>query len=129
MLSIPSAAYSIFMSFSMAFTKPTFQRVLPLAVGALLTRGRHTITNILWTMRGLVPGHSSSYHRVFSRATWSLWPLGRALATAIVSQIPPQDPILVPMDDTTAQHRGKCVYGKGCHHDAVRSARKQMVFQ
>jgi hypothetical protein len=129
MLSIPSAAYSIFMSFSMAFTKPTFQRVLPLAVGALLTRGRHTITNILWTMRGLVPGHSSSYHRVFSRATWSLWPLGRALATAIVSQIPPQDPILVPMDDTTAQHRGKCVYGKGCHHDAVRSARKQVVFR
>ena len=33
------------------------------------------------------------------------------------------------MDDTTAQHRGKCVYGKGCHHDAVRSARKHVVFR
>ena len=31
----------------------------------------------------------------------------------------PEEPVLVPMDDTTAQHRGKCVYGKGCHHDAV----------
>lgn len=129
MLTIPSAAYSIFMSFSTAFTKPTFQRVLPLAVGAVLTRGRHTVTNILWTMCGFVPGHCSSYHRVFSRATWSLWPLGRTLATAILSQIPAQDPVLVPMDDTTAQHRGKYVYGKGCHHDAVRSAHKHVVFR
>jgi hypothetical protein len=129
MLTIPSAAYSIFMSFSSAFTKPTFQRILPLAVGALLTRGRETITNILWTMRGLVPGHSSTYHRVFSRAIWSLWPLGKTLATAILRLIPVDEPILVPMDDTTAQHRGKCVYGKGCHHDAVRSAHKHVVFR
>ncbi len=129
MLTIPSAAYPFLMSFSNAFTRPTFERIMPLTVGAVLTRGRHTITNILWTMRGLVPGHSSSYHRVFSRARWSLWPLGRALATAIVSQIPPEEPILVPMDDTTAQHRGKHVYGKGCHHDAVRSAHKHVVFR
>jgi hypothetical protein len=33
------------------------------------------------------------------------------------------------MDDTTTQHRGKCVYGKGCHHDAVRSAHKHLVFR
>jgi hypothetical protein len=129
MLTIPSAAYSIFMSFSIAFTKPTYQRILPLAVGALLTRGRQTITNILWTMRGLVPGHSSTYHRVFSRARWSLWPLGKTVATAILRLIPADEPILVPMDDTTAQHRGKHVYGKGCHHDAVRSAHKQVVFR
>ncbi len=129
MLSIPSAAYSIFMSFSAAFTQPTFQRILPLAVGAIRTRGRRTVTNVLCTMRGLVPGHSSSYHRVFSRASWSLWPLGKVLATAILSRIPPDEPILVPMDDTTAQHRGKRVYGKGCHHDAVRSAHKHVVFR
>jgi hypothetical protein len=33
------------------------------------------------------------------------------------------------MDDTTAQHRGKHVYGKGCHHDAVRSAHNHVVFR
>jgi hypothetical protein len=129
MLTLPSTAYSIFMSFSIVFTKPTFQRILPLAVGALLTRGRQTVTNFLWTMRGLVPGHSSTYHRIFSRARWSLWPLGQTLATAILRLIPADEPILVPMDDTTAQHRGKHVYGKGCHHDAVRSAHKHVVFR
>ena len=129
MLTIPSAAQSLFMSFSIAFTQPTFQRILPLAIGGVLTMGRRTVTGILWTMRGLIKGHSSTYHRVFSRAVWSLWPLGKVLAGTILRQIPPDEPVLVPMDDTTAQHRGKCVYGKGCHHDAVRSAHKHVVFR
>ena len=129
MLCIPSAAQSLFMSFSIAFTQPTFQRVLPLVIGAILTMGRRTVTAILWTTRGLVTGHPSTYHRVFSRAVWSLWPLGKVLAGAILHQIPPDEPVLVPMDDTTAQHRGKCVYGKGCHHDAVRSAHNHVVFR
>jgi hypothetical protein len=58
-----------------------------------------------------------------------LWPLGKVLAHAVLTQVPPEQPVLVPLDDTTAQHRGKCVYGKGCHHDAVRSARKHVVFR
>jgi len=129
MLSIPSAAEPILMSFSPAFTKPTFRRVIPLVVGAILAIGCRTVTAILWRMRGLITGHSSTYHRVFSRAVWSLWPLGKVLAGAILHQIPPDEPVLVPMDDTTAQHRGKRVYGKGCHHDAVRSAHKHVVFR
>ena len=83
MLTIPSAAQSLFMSFSIAFTQPTFQRVLPLAIGGILTMGRRTVTGILWTMRGLITGHSSTYHRVFSRAVWSLWPLGKVLAVSV----------------------------------------------
>ena len=129
MYNLPSAAEPLFMSFSIAFTQPTFQRILPLAVGAILTTGRRTVSGVLRTMRGMVSGHFSSYHRVFSRAVWSLWPLGKILATAILHYIPPDQPVLVPMDDTTAQHRGKHVYGKGCHHDAVRSAHNHVVFR
>ena len=129
MLSLPSAASPLLMSFSVAFTKPTFRRVLLLAVGAILTMGDRTITGVLRALGGVVPGHASTYHRVFSRASWSLWPLGRILATAVLAQIPAGEPVLVPMDDTTAQHRGKHVYGKGCHHDAVRSAHKHVVFR
>jgi len=129
MLSLPSAARSVLMSFSVAFTQPTFRRVLLLAVGAILTMRSRTVTGILWTLRGVVGGHPSTYHRIFSRAAWSLWPLGKVLAKAILATIPPDEPVLVPMDDTTAQHRGRCVYGKGCHHDAVRSAHKHVVFR
>jgi hypothetical protein len=58
-----------------------------------------------------------------------LWPLGKILAAAIVHLIPEKEPVLVPMDDTTAQHRGKKVYGKGCHHDAVRSSHTHVVWR
>jgi hypothetical protein len=129
MLSFPSAAEPLLMSLSVAFTAPTFQRFLLLCVGAMLARGRRTVAEILWTMRGLVAGHSSSYHRVFSRAVWSLWPLGKVLAAAVLRHIPTDEPVLVPMDDTTAQHRGKHVYGKGCHHDAVRSSHSHVVWR
>ena len=129
MLSLPSAAESVLMSLSVAFTQPTFQRIVPLVVGAILTTGRRTVTGVLWTMRGFIPGHHSTYQRVFSRAVWSPWPLGKLLAAAILSLLPRDEPVLVPMDDTTAQHRGKNVYGKGCHHDAVRSSHTHIVWR
>ena len=129
MLSLPSAAEPLIMSFSIAFTQPTFQRILPLLVGAILTVGRHTVTAVLRTVGPLAPGHFSSYHRVFSRAAWTLWPLGKVLTTTILRWLPVKDPVLVVVDDTTAQHRGKHMYGKGCHRDAVRSAHQHVVFR
>jgi len=117
------------MSLSVAFTRPTFRRVVPMIVGAILSMGRRTVTGMLWTMRGVIRGHPSTYARVFSRAVWSPWPLGKVLASAILHLIPENEPVLVPMDDTTAQHRGKHVYGKGCHHDAVRSSHTHIVWR
>lgn len=129
MLSLPSAAEPLIVSLSVAFTEPTFKRVVPLLVGAILTRGQRTVTAVLRTMRTLVPGHWSNYHRVFSRAAWGLWLPGMILARAILAWTDPDEPVLLPVDDTTCQHRGQKVYGKGCHHDAVRSARKHIVWR
>jgi hypothetical protein len=83
MLSLPSAAEPILMSLSIAFTEPTFQRILVLAVGAILALGRRTVAAMLRAAGVLARGHPSTYHRVFSRAAWALWPLGRVLAQAI----------------------------------------------
>jgi hypothetical protein len=129
MLCLPSAAEPLFMSLSIAYTRPTFQRIIPLIVGAILTLGRRTVTAVLRTLGGLALADPSTYHRVFSRAVWSLWPLGKVLATAILRLIPPEEPVLVPMDDTTTQHRGPNVYGKGRHHDAVRSTHTHVVWR
>ena len=129
MLSLPSAAEPLFLSLSVAFTQPTFPRMVLLIVGAIVTLGRRSVTRVLWTMREFRDGHSSSYHRVFSRAVWSLWPLGKVLARAILQRIPPNQPVLVPLDDTTAQHRGRRVYGKGRHRDGVRSTHSHTVWR
>jgi hypothetical protein len=129
MVALPLVMEPLVMSLSVAFTEPTFQRVVVLMVGAILARGRRTVTGMWLSARARASGHVSSYHRVFSRAPWSLWRLSKVLASAILEFIPADEPILVPMDDTTAQHRGKHVYGKGCHHDAVRSSHCHIVWR
>jgi hypothetical protein len=101
-----------------------------LLVGFVLTLGRHTVTRTLWTARTLCRGrgHFSDYHRVFSRARWSLWPLGKVLAAMVLELLPADQPVVCPVDDTALQHRGKRVYGKARHRDPCRSTRTHKVW-
>jgi hypothetical protein len=129
MLTLPSAAESLITSLSVAFTVPSFKRVVPLIVGAILTTGRRTVTAVLRTLGARAPGHWSDYHRLFSRAAWSLWLPGLILARAVLAWTDPHEPVLLPVDDTTCQHRGKKVYGKGCHRDAIHSTHSHVVWR
>ena len=119
---LPSSVEPIFLKLSSAFTQPTAVRMSILMVGMILSRGRHTVTAALRMVGPLAHGHFSTYHRVFSRASWSPWTLSRTLTQMILDLLPPDDTIPVSIDETTAQHRGAKVYGKGCHRDAVRSS-------
>ena len=121
MRSIPRAAEPLIQQFAPAFTRPTYQRFVVLLFAAILTTGRRTVTNLLRTVQSLAPGHPSSYHRVFSKRRWSGWPLARALAGFILRHWVPDGPVRLAGDETVDGHRGKKVYGKACHRDAVRS--------
>jgi len=123
MISLPRAAEPLVGSLSIAFTRPTCNRFVVLLVGALLATGRRTLTEVQWAVHGLAPGHFSSFHRVFSRARWSLWPLGRIVAGRVLRLVPGDEPVLVAIDDTVTRHSGPKVYARGCHRDAVRSSR------
>lgn len=122
MFQLPKAAEPLLTALSIAFTGPTCKRFLALLVGAIVTRGPRTVTGMLWPVRGLVPGHFSDFHRVLSRARWSLWTLGRVLATAVVALLPADGELRVAADDTVLRHRGPKVYGRGCHRDAIGSS-------
>jgi hypothetical protein len=126
---LPSAAQPLLHSFAAAFTRPTFNRFLTLMAGAVLTTGRRTITNLLRAVRGLAPGHPSSYHRVFSRRRWSLWSLGQALAGSILRRWVPQGSVPLAGDDTVDEHRGDKVFGKGRHRDPVRSTKSFTAYR
>lgn len=125
---LPQAAEPIVMAFSIAFSEPTFQRALVLLVGGILTSGRRTITRMLWTMGDLAEGHFSDYHRVFSRAPWSPWTLGWILARLLIELVP-EEWVVVAIDETVAGHKGRTVYGKGCHRDAVRSSHAHVAWK
>lgn len=127
-VSLPGAVEPLVSGFSIAFTGRTFQRAVALFVGFVLAAGRHTVTAALRAAGPLAGGHHAGYHRFFSRAKWSLWPAGKVLAGLVLDLVPPGEPVVCPVDDTAAQHRGPNVYGKGRHRDACRSTRTHTVW-
>ncbi len=122
------AAEPLMAAFSIAFTQPTFQRVMVLILGAIMSMRPRTVTGLLRAAGGLAKGHWSDYHRVLSLRVWSNWPLGRVLASLILELVPPDQPVVIPVDDTNPQHKGPHVYGKGRHHDAIRSTHSHIVW-
>jgi DDE superfamily endonuclease len=128
MLRLPKAAEPLVSALSVAFTRPTFQRVVVLFLGAILSPRHRTVTGMLRAVGPLAKGHWSDFHRVLCRRVWSCWPLGKVLAAMVLELIPADQPVICPVDDTTPQHKGKHVYGKGCHHDACRSTHSHMVW-
>lgn len=128
MTSIPSAIMPLLLSFSCAFTQPTFQRWVSLSLAAILTVGRRTVSNILRTVGVLASGHPSSYHRVFSKRCWSSWTIARALAGFILTYLIPQGVVPLAGDDTVEQHKGKKVFAKARHRDPVRSTHTYTAF-
>jgi DDE superfamily endonuclease/Archaeal putative transposase ISC1217 len=119
---LPSSVEPTVLKFSSAFSPRTAARMAVLMVGMILCRGRHTVSAALRAVGALAEGHFSTYHRVFSRASWSTWVAGRMLATLVLELPFLGDVILLAIDETTAEHKGPMVYGKGCHRDAVRSS-------
>jgi DDE superfamily endonuclease len=126
---IPDLLRRLIRPFARAFTRPTLQRFTTLMVGAVLTTGRRTISNLLRTVGGLAPGHPSSYHSVFSRRRWSTWTLARALADLILRRFGHDEPVPLAGDDTVDEHRGATVYGKGRHRDPVRSTKSYTAWR
>jgi hypothetical protein len=90
----------------------------------------HSGAGALWAARTLAEGsgHFTDYHLVFSRACWSLWPPGKLLAGMVLGLVPEGEPVVCPVDETTPQHKGKQVYGKGRHRDNCRSTRGRTVW-
>jgi hypothetical protein len=94
MFRLPDAADPLLSRLSIAFTRPTFQRMLVLSVGSVLALRRHTVTGALRAAGGLAAGRHTSFHRVLSRARWSLWPLARALAAIVLELVPEGEPVI-----------------------------------
>lgn len=128
MVRLPKAAEPLVCAFSVAFTRPTFQRVLVLFLGAILSVRHRTVTGMLRAVGPLAHGHWSDFHRVLCCRVWSCWPLGKVLAALVLELIPEDQPAVCPVDDTNPQHKGKRVYGKGRHHDACRSTHSHAVW-
>jgi len=126
---LPKPARPLFDALAGAFTRPTFLRVIVLALAAILTVGGRTVCNLLRTLGALAPGHPSSYHKVFSKRRWTSWRLAKGLCGWVFDHLVPSGKVLLAGDDTVEEHPGDKVFGKACHRDPVRSTHSYTAFR
>jgi hypothetical protein len=102
------------------------EHFLTLALGCIVAMGRRTVIRILWTISPLVDAHPCTYHRFLSVTHWSLFALAKVLAAIVLEMTSPDQKVVLVADDTVTRHRGKKVFGKGWHRDAVQSSQNHL---
>jgi hypothetical protein len=70
MLPMPVQIQEIMAAFAPLFTRPVWHHAQVLIVGAILARGKRTVTSALRAMGLAQERHFTNYHRVLNRAVW-----------------------------------------------------------
>lgn len=119
-IKIPVEIERILQPFVVLFTKPVWQHVQLLLVGAILAPGKRTITSVMIVMGLSQEKHFQNYHRVLNRAVWSSLDASRILLMMLVSILMPSGTIVMGIDDTIERRKGKKIAELGIYRDPVR---------
>jgi hypothetical protein len=113
--------------FRLLFTQPTWQRLLVLVAGAILTTHRRTVAAALRvTGRGEDTGFSR-YHDVLSRSRWSALAGAGLLLGWLVAMFVSAGPVVIGLDDTIERRWGAKIAARGIYRDPVRSSHGHFV--
>ncbi len=127
MPTLPLELTTLIVAFAPLFSKPVFQHVQVLLMGAILAPGKRTVTSALRVMGRNDEADFQNYHRVLSRAVWSSLAASRILLTLLVAAFAPTGVLVMGIDDTIERRRGENIKAKGIYRDPVRSSRSHMV--
>jgi hypothetical protein len=127
MLPVPPILRHWLAPFAAFFTKPTWERVLVLATGAILAPGRRTVTAVLSVLGRRDGTDFARFHGVLNRARWSGRSLARALLRWLVAVFVPDGPVVVGIDETIERRWGPKISARGIYRDPVRSSHGHFV--
>jgi DDE superfamily endonuclease len=113
--------------FSKGFTAPTWQHVLVLIAGTILSPGRRTVAAALRVMGLDQEATFTNYHRVLNRNRWSSRRTARCLLRLLVSTFAPDGPVIVGLDDTLERRWGSKIKARGIYRDPIRSSHGHFV--
>jgi len=104
-------------NFAVAFTQPTAAVFALLFTGAVLVKGRHTVTRMI-VAAGIRAAHHARFHRFFSQARWEMDRLWERLVRLIVERLsPPGARMEIVIDETAQKKTGAKIYGAGMVYD------------
>ena len=128
MLNLPPVIMAILLPFAPLFQARTWQKVLVLLIGTILTPGKRTVTAALRVMGLQDEGKFATYHQVLNRAVWSPLAGARCLLEVLVTRLYPDDrPLVFGIDETIERRWGQKIAARGIYRDPVRSSESHFV--
>jgi hypothetical protein len=113
--------------FSNGFAAPTWQHVLVLIAGAILSPGRRTVAASLRVMGLDQCAAFTNYHRVLNRNRWSSHAIARQLFRLLVATFIPCGPVIIGPDETLERRWGRKIKARDIYRDPTRSSHGHFV--
>ena len=95
------------------FSKPVFNHVKVLLMGATLSPASRTVANALRVMGLSQEKHLQTYHRVLNRAPWSCLAGSRVLLKLLIKSFGLSGELVIGFDETIERRRGEQIKAKG----------------
>jgi len=127
MATLPIQIQKVLFTFAHMFSSPVWNHAQILILGAILARGKRTVTSALRTMGLSGETHFTNYHRVLNRAVWHACFGSKVLLGLLIPLLPAGLPIALLVDETIERRKGEKIKNKGVFRDSVRSTRKKAV--
>lgn len=128
MRDLPDAIIHVLRHFELAFSERVWEWAKVLLVGAILAPGKRTVTAVLRVMGLSSEAQFQNYHRVLNRDKWSSFAVSRILLRLLLRVfVPPDQPVIIGLDDHIERRRGTKIAAKGIYRDAVRSSKSFFV--
>src|SRR5215218_10251076 len=125
--SVPRSLADWMWPFIWCFPGATWDHVLVLVTGALLSPGRRTVTAALRVMDLDQSASFAVYHRVLSTARWSARRVAHRLLHLLVASFVGEGPVVIGLDDTIERRWGTKIKARGIYRDPVRSSHGHFV--
>jgi len=109
------------------FTAPSWDHLLVLVMGAILSPGKRTVTACLRITGRAEATNFAVYHQLLNRARWNPRTLASRLLSIVVTSLVPDGPIVIGMDDTIERRWGPRIAARGIYRDPVRSSHGHFV--
>ncbi len=128
MPTLPAVIVSRLLPFEHLFDPRTWRKARLLAIGAILSPGKRTVSSALNILGIGQHGDFTIYHQALNRARWSSLQLSRALLLLVVGRLGSSDgPLVFGIDETLERRWGRKIAAKGRYRDPVRSTDDQTV--
>jgi hypothetical protein len=122
---LPGAMVGLLAAFEPCFHAPTYRVFQLVLAGWIHCLGRRTITAVALASGGVGGRHISVFHRLFTRATWSLDAVGQVVFQLALAWIPADQPLYILIDDTLVRKTGKGISLATMHRDPLLSSARK----